>query len=77
MEKGTQATAIKKECSECKSALDLLFSASAATLPYIERCFESTKVGSPDYFYLPKVIINLQTALEQALKILHPEMDRD
>ena len=73
MEEGVQAAATKTECSECRSALNQLFLASAATLPYIERCFELSKAGSPDYFHLPKVIINLQTALDQVIRILDKE----
>lgn len=49
-----------------RAAFDKLFGAAANALPYLERCFEKARVGSPDYFAIPKVIQSIHAALDAA-----------
>lgn len=49
-----------------QDAIDLLYTSCATALPYMERLFQKSRVPSPDYFEIPKVILLLEEALNEA-----------
>lgn len=53
-------------------AINMLFEGCANALPYLERLLDKTKVPSPDYFEIPKIILLLRNALEEGRPFVTP-----
>lgn len=45
----------------------------ARSRPYLEWCFEHTRCANPDWFELPKIIVEIDNVYEMGLKLIPEE----